>query len=70
MWPPSRIFSYHAETIGDDHMDAVAHEAPATPLLAFRFRRSKRDLGLLAGGEMAAPYEAMEPPISACCGLA
>lgn len=51
-------------------MDAVAHEAPATPLLAFRFRRSKRDLGLLAGGEMAAPYEAMEPPISACCGLA
>lgn len=28
-WPPPRIFSYHTETIGDDHMDTVAHEAPA-----------------------------------------
>lgn len=26
-WPPPRIFSYHAETIGDGHMDTVAHEA-------------------------------------------
>ena len=41
-WPPPRIFSYHAETIGDDRMNAVAREAPATPLLAFRHRCSKR----------------------------
>lgn len=30
-WPLPRIFSYHAETIGDGHMDTVAHEAPAMP---------------------------------------
>ena len=29
MRPPPRIFSYHAETIGDGHADTVAHEAPA-----------------------------------------
>lgn len=29
MRPPPRIFSYHAETIGDGHVDTVAHEAPA-----------------------------------------
>lgn len=29
--PPPRIFSYHAETIGDSHKDTVAHEAPAMP---------------------------------------
>ncbi len=31
MRPPPRIFSYHAETIGDGHVDTVAHEAPAMP---------------------------------------
>ena len=31
-WPPPRIFSYHAETIGDGHMDTVAHEAPEMSL--------------------------------------
>lgn len=31
-WPPPRIFSYHAETIGDGHMDTVAHEAPELSL--------------------------------------
>ena len=31
-WPPPRIFSYHAETIGDGHMDTVAHETPAMSL--------------------------------------
>lgn len=29
--PSPRIFSYHAETIGDSHKDTVAHEAPAMP---------------------------------------
>lgn len=29
MRPPPRIFSYHAEMIGDGHVDTVAHEAPA-----------------------------------------
>ena len=29
MRPPPRIFSHHAETIGDGHVDTVAHEAPA-----------------------------------------
>ena len=29
MRPPPRIFSYHAETTGDGHVDTVAHEAPA-----------------------------------------
>lgn len=29
MRPPPRIFSCHAETIGDGHVDTVAHEAPA-----------------------------------------
>ena len=31
-WPPPRIVSYHAERIGDGHMDTVAHEAPAMSL--------------------------------------
>ena len=31
-WPPPRIFNYHAETIGDGHMDTMAHEAPAMSL--------------------------------------
>ena len=31
MRPPPRIFSCHAETIGDSHKDTVAHEAPAMP---------------------------------------
>lgn len=29
MRPPPRIFSHHAETIRDGHVDTVAHEAPA-----------------------------------------
>ena len=30
VWPPPGIFSYHAETIGDDHMDTVARKPPST----------------------------------------
>lgn len=51
-------------------MDTMAHEAPATPLLAFRFAARSVSLGALAGGETTAPCETAEPPISACCGLA
>lgn len=32
VWPPPRIFGYHAETIGDDRMDTVAHGTPAMSL--------------------------------------
>ena len=52
-------------------MDTVAHEAPGTPLLAFRLSPLEAcRLGLLAGEELTAPCETAEPPISACCGLA
>lgn len=51
-------------------MDTMAHEAPATPLLAFRYRCSKRVAWGPGGGETTAPCETAEPPISACCGLA
>lgn len=29
--PPPRIFSYHVETTGDNHVDAAAHDAHAMP---------------------------------------
>lgn len=52
-------------------MDTVAHEAPATPLLALQLPLLEaRRPGFLARGETTAPCETAEPPISACCGLA
>lgn len=52
-------------------MDTVAHEASVTPLLALQLPLLEaRRLGFLAKGEITAPCETTEPPISACCGLA